>query len=476
MVFSSITFLVFFMPCLLAVYYLVPARFRSIRNYILLVFSLVFYSFGGVRFLALLLISVAINYVSGLMAAKEHRPGVRRLGVATACVLGIALLGWFKYAGFFAEMINSFGAMIPVPEVTLPIGISFFTFQGLSYVIDVYRNDAVCQRNPFYVGLYIALFPQLVAGPIVRYTTVSGEIENRHESVEDFSAGLVRFMCGLAKKMILANSMGEIADAVYSQYTDMLPTGAAWIAALAYTFQIYFDFSAYSDMAIGLGRMFGFHFLENFNYPYISDSITEFWRRWHISLSSWFRDYVYFPLGGSYCSTVKNIRNLLIVWLLTGLWHGAAWNFVFWGAWYVFFLIGEKYVWKNLLKKSPGILKHIYTMLIVIVGWVFFRSPDLTFAGGMLKSMAGFSSAGDGLGEMVFYLLEYWPEWILCLIAVFPVKNVLQKALEKRAEKGSGGAYMLLLWGPKLFALLMMALSYLKLVTGSFNPFIYFQF
>lgn len=478
MVFSSVTFLLFFLPCLLLVYFVVPARFRMVRNCILLIFSIVFYAFGGIRFVGLLLASIAINYFAGLIASDYNTKPVRRLGVLLACVLGLSLLGWFKYAGFFAEIINSFGLAIPVPQITLPIGISFFTFQGLSYVIDVYRGDAECQRNPLNLALYIALFPQLVAGPIVRYTTIETEIMERQETLEDFSAGTVRFLCGLGKKMILANPMGEIADTIFAQNTADFTTGAAWTAAIAYTFQIYFDFSAYSDMAIGLGRMFGFHFLENFNYPYISDSITEFWRRWHISLSSWFRDYVYFPLGGSYCSTIKNVRNLAVVWFLTGLWHGAAWNYVFWGLWYLAFLLIEKFLLGNVLASMPSVFRHLYTLLVVIAGWVFFRSPTLGFAFRMLRSMAGFGSGG-GLGEAVYYLLEYWPEWILCLLAIFPVKLLIEEALNFSVKRRRGPVTIsnfLLIWGPKLFAILVMLLSYLKLVTGSFNPFIYFQF
>ena len=478
MVFSSVTFLLFFLPCLLILYFAVPARFRMARNIILLAFSIVFYAFGGVRFVGLLLASIMINYFSGLLASEDQDPQVRRMGVTLACVLGLALLGWFKYAGFFAEIINSAGGKIPVPQITLPIGISFFTFQGLSYVIDVYRGEAECQRNPLNLALYIALFPQLVAGPIVRYTTIEQEILERRETIRDFSDGTVRFLCGLGKKMILANPMGEIADTIFAQNTSNFTAGAAWIAALAYTFQIYFDFSAYSDMAIGLGRMFGFHFLENFNYPYISASITEFWRRWHISLSSWFRDYVYIPLGGSYCSVVKNIRNLAVVWILTGLWHGAAWNYVFWGIWYLLFLLLEKFVFGKLLEKIPSFFRHVYTMLVVIAGWVFFRSPTLGFAFRMLRSMVG-AGSGGGLGEMVYYLLQYWPEWILCLIAIFPVKHLVENTLEYSVRKRGGMAGVssfILAWGPKVFALAVLAISYMQLVTGSFNPFIYFQF
>lgn len=295
MVFSSFTFLFIFFPLLLACYYIVPRRFRQTRNVILLLFSLAFYAFGGVKFLLLMLVSIAINYAGGLLVAEEKG---RKPALVAVMAANLALLGWFKYAGFLAETIHGFGIPIPIPAVTLPIGISFFTFQGMSYVVDVYRGDAACQRNPLKVALYVALFPQLVAGPIVRYTDVAAEIDADRENWRDFSDGLVRFCFGLAKKMLLANAFGEVADAIFGTDGSILSAAAAWLGALAYTLQIYFDFSAYSDMAIGLGKVFGFHFNENFNYPYISRSITEFWRRWHISLSSWFRDYIYIPLGG----------------------------------------------------------------------------------------------------------------------------------------------------------------------------------
>ena len=285
MVFSSASFLIFFLPCLLVLYFLVPRRCRYLRNLVLLAFSLAFYACGGPKFLLLMLLSIAINYAGGLLAGPAHRPRTRRLGMTLAVVLGLALLGWFKYAGFFGEMLHALLPVVPVPQVTLPIGISFFTFQGLSYVIDVYRGDAAVQRDPLKLALYIAFFPQLVAGPIVRYTTVAEEIDERHESVSEFSAGAVRFLFGLGKKMLLANAVARIADAAFAA---VMPSVLfAWLGAVAYTFQIYFDFSAYSDMAIGLGRMFGFHFLENFNYPYVARSVTEFWRRWHISCFIW---------------------------------------------------------------------------------------------------------------------------------------------------------------------------------------------
>ena len=476
MVFSSISFLTFFLPCLLVCYFLIPSGFRGARNSVLLIFSLIFYACGGPKFLLLMLLSIAVNYVCGLFASSAFSRNVRRAAMWASVVIGIGLLGYFKYAGFFAEIINSMGASIPIPQIALPVGISFYTFQGLSYVIDVYRNDAEVQRNPLKIALYIALFPQLVAGPIVRYTTVAEEISSRRESLAEISEGIVRFIFGLAKKMILANSMGEVADAVFGQNADELSAALAWVGALAYTAQIYFDFSAYSDMAIVLGKIFGFHFLENFDYPYISKSVTEFWRRWHISLSTWFRDYIYIPLGGSYCSGKRQIFNMFVVWACTGMWHGAAWNFIVWGMWFFVLLVGEKYLWGKGLSRTPAPVQHIYALLAAIISWVFFRASDLPYAFSYLSSKFGF---GDGLwdGQAVYYLLEYAPEWILCIIASMPVRGFLQKKLERaRDEKNSSAAAAVLVWWPKLAALFLLIVSYTELVTGSFNPFIYFRF
>ncbi len=476
MVFSSISFLTFFLPCLLACYFLIPSRFRGARNGVLLVFSLVFYACGGPKFLLLMILSIAVNYVCGLFASSSYKKGVRKAALWSAVGIGIGLLGYFKYAGFFVEIIDSMGAAIPVPEITLPIGISFYTFQGLSYVIDVYRNDAAVQRNPFKIALYISLFPQLVAGPIVRYTTVEEEISSRRESLSEISEGVVRFIFGLAKKMVLANSMGELADAAFSQGAGEITTAFAWLGALAYTAQIYFDFSAYSDMAIGLGRVFGFHFLENFDYPYVSKSVTEFWRRWHISLSTWFRDYIYIPLGGSYCSRGRHIFNMFVVWACTGLWHGAAWNFIVWGMWFFVLLVGEKYLWGRGLERTPAPVQHVYALLAAVISWVFFRAPDLSYAFSYLASMFGF---GGGLwdGQAVYYLLQYLPELILCVVASMPVKAALQRALENAGEsRGSKPAGALLIWGTRVLALFLLVILFTKLVTGSFNRFIYFRF
>ena len=472
MVFSSVSFLFFFLPSALVVYYLIPAKHRGARNTALLMFSLFFYTFGGPRFLLLMLVSITINYSCGLFTSPGYKLKTRKLAVAAAVILGLGLLGWFKYSGFLAETINTLRISIPIPQVTLPIGISFFTFQGLSYVIDVYRGNAKRQKNPLKVALYISLFPQLIAGPIVRYTTIESEIDTRRENIEDFAGGAVRFVFGLAKKMILANALGEIADNLFAGAPGSLSVTAAWVGAIAYTGQLYFDFSAYSDMALGLGRMFGFHFLENFNYPYISKSVTEFWRRWHISLSTWFRDYLYIPLGGSRVSRAKHIRNIVVVWLLTGLWHGAAWNFVIWGAWVCALLLCEAFLWGKTLEKAPTVLRHIYALALIIITRIFFRSD--TVSGAVQYIGAMFGSSGTLVdGQGVFYLIQYWPELIISVIASMPVKNYIAGILEK---KRSALSAVLITWGPRALALALLALSYMKLVTGSYNPFIYFRF
>ena len=471
MVFSSISFLFVFLPLLLAVYFLLPARLREGRNLVLLLFSLFFYGYGGPRFLLLMLLSIAVNYAGGLLAAPGQRR--RRLWTGLVTAVNLGLLGWFKYAGFLGANLNRIWTGLPVPEVALPIGISFFTFQGLSYVLAVYRGEAVAERNPLRVALYISLFPQLVAGPIVRYTTVADEIRNRRETLDAFTDGAVRFLFGLGKKMLLANQLGLLADQVYATRPEFLTTALAWLGAAAYTGQIYFDFSGYSDMAIGLGRMFGFHFLENFNYPYLSQSVTEFWRRWHISLSTWFRDYLYIPLGGNRCAHWKHIRNILVVWALTGLWHGAAWNFLCWGLYFGLLLLGEKYGWGRILERAPAALRHLYAMVLIVVSWVLFRAETLDYAVRFLQAMAGFAQGGLTDGRTTYYLLEFRWELLLAIPAAMPVKSWLQNWLE---SKSGAAAQALLAWGPKLIALGTFGLSFLRLVSSSFNPFIYFRF
>ena len=379
-------------------------------------------------------------------------------------VLGLALLGWFKYAGFFGEMLHALLPVVPVPQVTLPIGISFFTFQGLSYVIDVYRGDAAVQRDPLKLALYIAFFPQLVAGPIVRYTTVAEEIDERHESVSEFSAGAVRFLFGLGKKMLLANAVARIADAAFAA---VMPSVLfAWLGAVAYTFQIYFDFSAYSDMAIGLGRMFGFHFLENFNYPYVARSVTEFWRRWHISLSTWFRDYVYIPLGGNRVSRGKWVRNILVVWGLTGLWHGADWNFLLWGLYYGVLLLIEKLWLGKYLERLPKALRWLLCMVIVCIGWVMFNLTDFAQMRAALARMFSFTHVA--LSQSLAADVSIVPPLLWMLPAL-----VFSTPVCRRVHLGeSYGAEIV----RNVVCLALLAVCIVFSVSATFNPFIYFRF
>ncbi|MCL2842978.1 MAG: MBOAT family protein [Oscillospiraceae bacterium] len=471
MVFSSISFLFFFLPLLLAVYFVIPSRLRGLRNLMLLGFSLVFYAWAGPRLVPLVLISSGVAYIGGLFATEQYSQRVRRLAVGLSTAVGLGLLGWYKYAMFAAENLSMLFPNLPVPHVVLPIGISFYTFQSISYVVDIYRGEVAPQKNPLRVALYIALFPQLVAGPIVRYETIATALQDRRETMADFSAGLTRFLFGLAKKMLIANAMGQIANAVFYYDPNLLTSSLAWVGVVAYAMQIYFDFSAYSDMAIGLGRMFGFRFLENFNYPYIARSITDFWRRWHISLSTWFRDYVYIPLGGSRCSKGKLVRNIFIVWLLTGFWHGAAWNFVAWGFWFFVWLIGEKFLWGKVLDRLPSVFRWGYAMVIVLISWVFFRADNLGVAVGYIAAM--FGQGTGAFSHTAYYFHQFWPEWILAAIGIFPIKGFLERRLTASDNPMAGVVYT---WVPKLLALVLLFLSYMRLVTGEFNPFIYFQF
>ena len=478
MLFTSTVFLLFFLPLLLILYFLMPGgrngKHLGGKNLILLLFSLIVYGWGGVSYLGLMLVSIVVNYTGGLLCGIPKSDKVRKASLIITMIVNLGLLGWFKYAGFAATAVNSLGIAIPIPEVVLPIGISFFTFQSASYVIDVYRRDAAVQKNPLNVALYVSLFPQLVAGPIVRYTTVENEIGTRVHTMSDFTAGLTRFMFGFGKKMILANTMGEIADKVFALDAGTgLTTPVAWVGAIAYTFQIYFDFSAYSDMAIGLGRMFGFRFLENFNYPYIANSVTDFWRRWHISLSTWFRDYVYIPLGGNRCSKGRHIFNLMVVWSLTGLWHGANWTFIVWGMYFGVLLILEKYVFAKVMEKIPVAIRHIITLLIVIISWVLFRANTISDAVNYIGTMFGMGG-NFGADRAVFFLRQYLFEFIVGIIAIFPVKRVAEGFFEKHKDN-----HVVNLLGevlPKGAAFAVFYFGYIKLISGSFNPFIYFQF
>ena len=473
MLFSSTVFLLCFLPLLLFCYFLVPKRCLKLRNGVLLVFSLVFYAFGGLRYFWLLCVCILVDYSVGMLISHCSSPHYRRLYLILCIVITLGLLGYYKYAGFAASVAVSLGIHTVIPEIVLPIGISFYTFQGLSYVIDIYRSDAPVQKNPLNVALYISLFPQLVAGPIVRYTSIAESLQARTHTLDGFTCGLTRFLLGFGKKMLLANAMGEIADAVFALTGHpSLTASLAWVGAIAYTFQIYYDFSGYSDMAIGLGLLFGFRFEENFNYPYISASVTEFWRRWHISLSSWFRDYVYIPLGGNRRSRSRHVFNLLFVWFLTGFWHGANWTFLLWGLYYGLLLLLEKYPLQHILPQVPSPVRRLITLILIILGWVLFRSDTVSKAGLYLQAM--FGGSGFSSGQTIYYLREYWPEFLCCLLAALPITRVLKKrCLENTARpwlKTAGRAMAM------AFAAMVFFLSYMQLAYGGFNPFIYFQF
>ena len=473
MLFSSTVFLICFLPLLFLCYFSIPGRWLTLRNAVLLLFSLVFYAFGGLRYFWLLCVCILTDYLAGILIDRCTSLARKRLVLILSIAVTLGLLGYFKYAGFVASMAVSLGVSVSVPSIVLPIGISFFTFQGLSYVVDVYRFDAPVQKNPLNVALYIALFPQLVAGPIVRYAGIAESLRHRDQTLDGFARGLTRFLLGFGKKMLLANAMGQIADTVFSLTGHpSLTASLAWIGAVAYTFQIYYDFSGYSDMAIGLGLLFGFQFEENFNYPYISSSITEFWRRWHISLSSWFRDYVYIPLGGNRCSAGRHVFNLLLVWFLTGLWHGANWTFLLWGLCYGLLLLLEKYPLQRFLPKVPTAIRHFLTLILVILGWVLFRSDSVSKAGLYLYTM--FGGAGFSSSQAFYFLREYWPEFLCCLLAALPITRYLEKRfLGEGADPRIRTAARIL---SMVYASLVFFLSYMQLEYGGFNPFIYFQF
>lgn len=463
MVFSSLTFLFFFLPCTLIAYYAWPNRWW--RNTLLLCVSLLFYAWGEPVYIVLFLASSVVNWAMAMVMSRCGRRKHWLLGGGIAInLLGIAV---FKYAAFIVQNANHIlGVGWPVPQIALPIGISFYTFQAISYLVDVYRGAVKPQKNPVTYTTYHAMFPQLIAGPIVRYVTVAEEMLGRRENAEDFAMGLERFCAGLGKKVLIANTMGYIADTLLAT-APTLGALPAWFAFSAYAFQIYFDFSGYSDMAIGLGRMFGFHFLENFNYPYTARSVTDFWRRWHISLSTFFRDYVYIPLGGNRVSTPRWTLNLLVIWGLTGLWHGASWNFCLWGCYYGVLLIGEKLLWGKRLERLPSLIQHVYAILAFLIGWVFFRVDDYPTMARWIVALFG----GYGLGNLATLnalgVLHLWPWLLIAAIASTPWPQEMFRRLATRRLEGPvhvSWAAFLLVW------------SAIALVVGGFNPFIYFRF
>ena len=473
MLFSGTVFLYLFLPIVIFFNFVVFRKSRLLQNIFLLIASLVFYAWGEPVFVLIMIASIIINWAFGLLVHKFREDKTKgRLFVALDVIYNLSVLFVFKYLTFTGNVISGiFGAGWVVPDIALPIGISFFTFQAMSYVIDVYRNKGEVQKNILYVGLYISFFPQLIAGPIVRYETIADQIINRKETLDDFFDGFARFIVGLAKKVLLANSFALLADQSFETLHngDAISVMFSWLGAIAYTLQIFFDFSGYSDMAIGLGRMFGFHFLENFNYPYISTSITEFWRRWHISLGTWFRDYVYIPLGGSRVSKGRNILNLFIVWMLTGIWHGANFTFLIWGLMYFCLLAFEKLTGFNKIGKSPVARagKWLYTMLFVIFGWVIFRAESIGDAWVYLRSMFGLNKNVFADGMFSGYLVQDLILLIIGIVLCTPVFRLLKEKTKRFNIAGYVSA-------AALTALFVLSVS--SLVSNSYNPFIYFNF
>ena len=468
MLFSSIVFLFTFLPAVMILYYLLPVRFR---NVILLLASLVFYAWGEPVYLFLMLLSILFNYFSGLDIARnlqDKRAAKRSL--VFNLIINLAVLGFFKYEGFVLDTLNG---ILPVHisyhALPLPIGISFYTFQILSYIIDVYRGNVKVQTNLPNFALYVTMFPQLIAGPIVQYADVDEQLASREISRTKFGEGSMYFIRGLAKKVLLANTSGMIFTEVSGLAKGNIAVMTAWLGAFAYMFQIYFDFSGYSDMAIGLGKMFGFEFNMNFNYPYVSKSITEFWRRWHISLSSWFRDYVYIPLGGNRVSKIKHIRNLLIVWFLTGLWHGAAWNFVAWGLYYGVILIIEKYFLSPVLDRLPDVVRHIYSIVLVVIGWVLFFSSSFGQAADYIRVMFGAGAHGFADRESMYLLTSNLILWLILIFGSTPLVHFRYEHM-LRSKKWNTTIINSVVYA----ALFIVCIAYL--VTETYNPFLYFRF
>ena len=467
MLFSSIPFLYYFLPLVLAVYFLTP---RAGKNAVLFLSSLLFYAWGEPKFCIFMLLSILQGYVFGRLIEKHAQNKKRsKLFLTASVALSLALLAYCKYADFFLSSVNAVtGLSFKLLHVTLPIGISFYTFQILSYVVDVYRGSVPAQKSFLKLGTYIAMFPQLIAGPIVRYAEIAPQLDSRQTTLEDVSSGACRFVIGLSKKVLLANVLYELITA-FQQSRD-LSVLYFWLYAVSFALQLYFDFSGYSDMAIGLGRIFGFRFQENFNYPYISGSITEFWRRWHISLGSWFRDYVYIPLGGNRVSKAKWLRNILVVWMLTGLWHGASWNFVLWGLGFAILLVAEKLVYGRLLQRTH-VLKHVYTLLLVTLSFVLFNADSVSEAVSQLGAMFGAGGLPLVSTEGVYYLKSYAGTFLFATIGATPlVSNAIS-----RFGKTRFGAQALTVLQP-LVMLALLAACTAFLVDGSFNPFLYFRF
>lgn len=460
MVFSSITFLFYFLPIVLALYYLVPNKFK---NLILLISSFIFYFYGEPKYVLLMAFSIISTYICGILVDKYRGTKTSKLFLILEIIISIGLLIYFKYADFIIKNINLWlSQKIDLINVLLPIGISFYTFQMISYVVDIYRGEVKVQKNILKLATYVSLFPQLIAGPIVRYSTIEKQLENREYSINKFSLGVRRFVIGLGKKVLIANVIGTLVNTfLISEDKSIL---FYWLYAIGVMLQIYFDFSGYSDMAIGLGKMFGFDFLENFNYPYIATSITDFWRRWHISLSSWFRDYVYIPLGGNRVSKIKWIRNIMVVWILTGLWHGAEWNFIIWGIYFGILLIIEKLFLLKKTEKIPKFLKVIYTLFFVMISFIIFNGNEIIEN---IKGLFGIGNISVISKESIYYLKSYFIVILIGIIGATPImKNIVKKEKIKKITNILEPIY--------LFSILLLSTSYI--IDGSFNPFLYFRF
>ena len=461
MLFSSIPFLYYFLPAVILCYFLVP---KSLKNTVLLVFSLVFYAWGEPKYVFLMLATIALFYGCGLAIGKAQQQKWKKFWLIASVVISLGLLAIFKYADFFVESFNAAtGLSIPLLRLALPVGISFYTFQSLSYTIDVYRGEVPVQKNPISFGAYVTLFPQLIAGPIVRYIDVARELDSREHSWDMVAQGVRRFLIGLGKKILVADQFALLMKLF--RESEAQSVLFYWMYAIAFMLNIYFDFSGYSDMAIGLGRVFGFRFIENFNYPYISKSVTEFWRRWHMSLGSWFRDYVYIPMGGNRVKKSRWVLNILTVWMLTGMWHGAAWNFILWGLMFAVLLLVEK--WIPALKKLPAFFQHGYVLLLVCISFVLFNAESITQAGQDLMGMFGFAGLPLVTKETLYYLSSFAVLFIAGIIGATPVV----KGLAERVYRTRIGAVLELVL---LIAVLLLCTAYL--VDGSFSPFLYFRF
>ncbi|MDR0222750.1 MAG: MBOAT family protein [Oscillospiraceae bacterium] len=469
MVFSSLTCLFLFLPLFFALYFIAP---KPLRNTFLFLSGLVFYAWGEPFYVFILIFSTLIDYFAGLFIHKfDDRPAVRKIGLIVSVVMNVMLLGLFKYAGFIVTNINALLSLnIPDPKLHLPIGISFFTFQTMSYTIDVYRRRIKVQKNPINFGAFVTMFPQIVAGPIVRYEEIEKELNERRVSLDMVYDGIITFVTGLGKKVLLANGIGVLWDTVKTSDFSSLSAATAWLGILAFTFQIYFDFSGYSDMAIGLGKILGFNFPKNFNYPYTSRSISEFWRRWHMTLGNWFKSYVYFPLGGSRKGKGRTVFNLAVVWLLTGIWHGASWNFILWGSLYGLAIISEKLFLGGLLGKLPSLISMAYTMFLVTLGWVLFSLPDIKSAGSFIGVMFNVGGSGAVLdAQAAYHTANYGIIFAVCIFACTDSWVRLKGAIFKRLP-------FIVNYGAVPVTVALFVASVSNLVTAGYNPFLYFNF